>query len=322
VLVSLAAQSSTENLNSGATTGIARYALWYIPLFFPVGLATVEWSRAALRRKVIVGAALAICAVHNLALNRPQLPQSYGTPSPVSLTIQKYFPSIYDPHWEIFAERYSGAGEEIWRQNPLGVVGPDCRKVLLIHSPAADRVFGGRGCGFDPGRIAAVLKSRLITSATQQRSEYIWLTNDDVAQSKLVCEGKIDLSTSGNLAMVVPGFSEPEHHGRWSDGNYASFNCVIPLDRREATRVARIFAYGFVPGGRRQRLRLTVNHVELPEIEFVLPGEKVIDLKLPNEAAVNVNLRFEFPDAVSPQELGLSSDPRKLGVGIRVIEFL
>ena len=35
LLISLFAQSSTENLNSGATPGSSRYALWYISLFFP-----------------------------------------------------------------------------------------------------------------------------------------------------------------------------------------------------------------------------------------------------------------------------------------------
>lgn len=36
LFVGLYASSSTTNLNSGATPGIARYALWYIPLFFPI----------------------------------------------------------------------------------------------------------------------------------------------------------------------------------------------------------------------------------------------------------------------------------------------
>ena len=321
LLIGLAAQSSTENLNSGATPGIARYALWYLPLFFPLGLTMVEWTRAALLRKVGVGALLVACAVYNLALNRPHLPESYDVPSPLSFVVQKYVPWIYDPHAEIFAERYSGVGELVWRQNVLAVVGPDCRKVLLIHNPDADRVFAEPGCGFDSGRVATVLKPRLPNALMQQRSSFTRLTTEDAARSMLACEGRIDLANSGNFATLhVFGLGVAENHGRWNDGAVALFSCVLPQDGRETTRDARVIAHGFVPAGRLQRLRIAVNGVYLPEVEFVAPGEKSIDLKLPEEAAV-VTLRFEFPDRVSPHELGLSSDARKLAVGIRAIEF-
>ncbi len=67
-------------------------------------------------------------------------------------------------------------------------------------------------------------------------------------------------------------------------------------------------------------MRIAVNGVYVPEVEFVASDQKSIDVKLPDNATI-VTLRFEFPDRVSPHTLGLSSDGRELAVGIRAIEF-
>lgn len=322
LLVGLAAQSSTENLNSGATPGIARYALWYVPLFFPLGMTAIHWASVRVSRQVLVGALVLTCFIYNWNVNRPQLPESYETPSAISLGVQRYLPWLYDPPAEIFAERYSGLGESIWQRGSSAVViGPDCRKALILPKRSGVEVFDEQGCAFNLTQMGTILRSRLTDNAATKPATFIRLNGDEIARGMLPCVGRIDLADTGNFAELrVSGLGAAENHGRWNTGANALFSCALPQSAREEPRKARLLAHGFVPAGRGQRMRIQVNDVALPVINFVVPDEKSIELIIPKDAKV-LRLRLEFPDRISPHELGLSDDARKLGVGIRAIEF-
>lgn len=137
---SLAAQSSTLNLNSGGTFGMARYGIWYLALFFPVVLALVERAR---RRPRVVVALAGLAAIHAFVFFRPSLDEGgYSRPTPISYAVQRWAPWAYDPPIEIFAERYSGVGESYAElAGAVAIAGPDCHKVLVLRG-GTGRVLG------------------------------------------------------------------------------------------------------------------------------------------------------------------------------------
>jgi len=69
-----------------------------------------------------------------------------------------------------------------------------------------------------------------------------------------------------------------------------------------------------------QRVRVSVNHQPYVEMRYYLGGNnRQRRIRLPVTVfgtGPSVLLRFEFPDAVSPAQAGVGSDPRQLGLGV------
>ena len=70
--------AQTPNLNSGGTFGMARYALWFIPLAIPV-LAEGQAAFGAKFDRWVIPPAI-IGMVWSVALAHPRLPESYRIP--------------------------------------------------------------------------------------------------------------------------------------------------------------------------------------------------------------------------------------------------
>jgi hypothetical protein len=146
IVVSIYAQSSTTNLNSGATTGIARYALWYLPLFFPLIVSVLAF---AAKNKGFIIPLLSVAtalSLLNIYSNFPTRPESYTSPSQASLFIQSQAPWAYNPPPEVFAERYSGVGEQVNQSTPRAILGPDCSKVLVFPGIERTEIFAPKDC--------------------------------------------------------------------------------------------------------------------------------------------------------------------------------
>ncbi len=150
LVISVFAQSGTTNLNSGATPGVARYALWYVALLFPVFLFVLSHINSKSRTSMNVAAAVAIVFVSlNLLSNSPLKKEDYSTPSALGLYVQKNLSRGYTPPPEVFAERYSGVGEAIWTSEYSAVLGPDCKKVLIIRQTSKPKVANNYSCKVD-----------------------------------------------------------------------------------------------------------------------------------------------------------------------------
>jgi hypothetical protein len=67
---------------------------------------------------------------------------------------------------------------------------------------------------------------------------------------------------------------------------------------------------------------ISVDGLKPIEVHFE-PGSdrKVIELPAPNSPGKKLSIRFSLPDAVSPRELGMNSDPRKIAISVGAIEF-
>lgn len=156
VVTNLLAQSSTTNINSGATPGIARYATWYFALFFPVFIYLLnnsEWVIKIKSRPLFLSLAL-IFTLYNQIENFQNKPETYVTPSRPSYLVQKFVPWAYFSPNEVFAERYSGLGEGVWVSDAAAVVGPDCKKMLVIKKQDFGKLTNAFGCTFTASQLA------------------------------------------------------------------------------------------------------------------------------------------------------------------------
>lgn len=175
--INLYAQSSTTNLNSGATTGVARYALWYLPLAFPIFYRILVYFRSIPWGIYYLAVPVLIISVQSVTDNKPRRDEKYSTPSVVSYFIQSKLPWLYNPPAEVFLERYSGFGEAVYSHNIRGVIGPDCRKLLLLSGENRNTVTFPKNCSFDSAKLDSYINS---LSSPVGDSEYVNLPKPEV----------------------------------------------------------------------------------------------------------------------------------------------
>lgn len=136
-----------------------------------------------------------------------------------------------------------------------------------------------------------------------------------------VVEKKKYLIRDGNGAGVIGrGWSPVEGWGVWSDGTRAEIRFIPGYKIERVSIELDPFIYGAV---RQQRIGIYLNgSVILTE---VLTAPKKIVVSLPDGQWLDDNtiikLILELPDAVAPSQVGLNTDARQLGVGLRSIDF-
>lgn len=167
IFISLVAQSSTANLNSGGSPGISRYALWYLALFFPMLLYFLE--KISTSKNIFINGTVVIFILLGSTISilfyKPTIDEyvAYINPSPISLFLQKNLPFIYNPPPEIFAERYSGVGESAGSINNAAIIGPDCHKILLMNQQDDPKkvILGGYLCNLDNNKVSEIITQNL-----------------------------------------------------------------------------------------------------------------------------------------------------------------
>lgn len=117
------------------------------------------------------------------------------------------------------------------------------------------------------------------------------------------------------------GWSHSEDWGVWSDGNESEI--VLPVNY--LAKEIHLKGKAFVPNGRPQKILIDVNDINLSMVNFNSLENNSIIIKIPLELSKKISelgilrLRFHFPNALSPIDLGSSSDVRKLGYGLQSI---
>jgi hypothetical protein len=320
--INLIAQSSTQNLNSGASPGLARYATWYIPLFFPLLIPILNAAKDMRWLRITLFLVCLASLFHTQRFNRPQRGQTYLTPSPVSLYLQKNAPALYNPPSEIFAERYGGMGEMPSLSQARAIIGPDCKKILVFPEPGRDRVYGTE-CPFSEEKVKELLARRLGAIPPHSSPMYFSLTDHEAVAVMVPCRRYIDFSTEeGFPSSAFKGFSRPEHHGRWTDGNKASFTCSLAAGGIGTPARMRVATTAFVFRGHTQHVSISLNGAKPKELDYVAGGEtKMLEFDISALRAGPIHLRFTLPDAVSPKKLGLNPDARKIAISVKSVEF-
>lgn len=135
---------------------------------------------------------------------------------------------------------------------------------------------------------------------------------------------RIEFSQSAvGVANLAIGWSGPEPWGTWSDGTVAKV--VLPL-ANSIPKTILIESGAFVsPAYPRQDVDILVNDVTAKVVSLTGDTGNVIEVTVPEvlkEQLVEtrvLRLEFRLPGAISPKDIGLSDDPRKLALGLYAI---
>ncbi len=135
----------------------------------------------------------------------------------------------------------------------------------------------------------------------------------------LKCADTIEFTSRGTFEKATSGFSTPGPNGRWSEGATATLTC----DRVDpAPTIAYFDTAGLVSETHSQHMLVWVNGKSPQTIEYsVQSPSRTIELPLPADNSPQLTFRFEFPDAISPAELGMNTDGRKLAVFVFRLRF-
>ncbi len=135
---------------------------------------------------------------------------------------------------------------------------------------------------------------------------------------------RIDFSRRGDAQTYqVEGWAFPEEWGTWTEGPQASLVFILGALPREA--VLHLEAQALLAEAwRRQRVVLSAGEVELACLVWSEGGFATVEVALPPAILSPgglLTLTFRLLDCISPERLGLSSDRRSLGVGIKVVSI-
>jgi len=122
--------AQTPNLNSGGTFGMARYAVWFIPLAIPALALGQAAFGASFNRRLAVVAVMA--AIWSVSVAHPNRREEFLRPSWLADRIWTQYPSINNPFPEVFFERITHR-----EQGPfVPVATANCAKILLVGGVA------------------------------------------------------------------------------------------------------------------------------------------------------------------------------------------
>ncbi len=320
VAVNVYAHSSTTNLNSGATPGLARYALWYLPASLPLLCRAVAFCAA---RGIVAGIAGCVAAgalaLLNVAASDPRGAENYQAPSPFSRLLQRHAGFLYDPPAEVWAERFSGLGEQVDDARLRAIMGPDCRKMLVY--PGADRAGVNivPGCFLDAGRLEA-LADALAPDGAEPRFVRLDAAAGAYLHAPLQSGSHpVGIGRQANR-FLLSGWGRPEDWGVWSIGARSSI--AFPCDRAGAAQAdGRVGIRLFVEPLGVQTVRVRQGRALL--YEAVLDGGAVLGFSGDPARCGSDGMRFEIEvsDPASPFALGRSADRRVLGLALYRIEI-
>jgi hypothetical protein len=135
---------------------------------------------------------------------------------------------------------------------------------------------------------------------------------------------QFSFTSADNTNLEMSGWSGPEPNGTWSDGGWASIR--IPLDPMPAGGV-RVKLSGSVFVNERLSTQKIILKSDGQEIDFwttKFPGARFSrEFIIQNEDLHKhgfLIIDFVFPNAMSPAQLGLSRDPRRLGVALNALQ--
>jgi hypothetical protein len=121
--------------------------------------------------------------------------------------------------------------------------------------------------------------------------------------------------TSTNLGLMGPGWSKPEPWGAWSLGSDAVI--LIPLNPlNERHLLLTVTCRGFASGSTGRRVDVYANNY-LVGIWTLTDSATAFEADIPPITGnARLIVRFHISNPVSPSDLHLSNDTRKLGIGL------
>ena len=126
----------------------------------------------------------------------------------------------------------------------------------------------------------------------------------------------------GRNSLLLSGWSAPEPWGTWSDGPIATLD--VPRVWPEQGSLLLVFEVSVFLAPRQgldaQTVLVSANGRFIGTLRLIGSETRmkvIIPSALVNGDAGKLVLRFDFPTAASPSDLGLSPDGRRLAVGLK-----
>ncbi len=319
LLVNFYAHSSTTNLNSGATPGVARYSLWYLPIWFPVVYYVVRKLPEKKFLAVMLIVPVVLIGLVSVSKNNPKRSEQYSRPTWISNVIQSRLPSFYTPPAEVFAERYSGYGEGIYNFNALGVLGPDCRKLLVFSGQDRQLITIPTHCYVDEHKLRVLVR----TLGNETADHFVKLSDSDYRDVlRKVAPGEYSVGTAGTgNFLLYSGWYDPESWGVWSRNKKAtlSFPCndgQFYSSKSTLDLVLSLRSYGT------QEISITQGGNSIFKGVLKEPVDVSVQaavLKC-NNSTIDLDINIQKP--MSPADVGESNDRRNIGVGLSKVTVL
>ena len=124
--------------------------------------------------------------------------------------------------------------------------------------------------------------------------------------------GRKYYSFSNNKDIVCSGLSGVESFGRWSDDDIAFFRLETDLKDPEVSVDIKVNPF-ICPARPNQKCKVICNGHEIKEL--IIDQPQTINFVVPNDNEGNLDFVFEFDNPVSPKDLGIASDSRRLALG-------
>ena len=126
--------------------------------------------------------------------------------------------------------------------------------------------------------------------------------------------------STGSANLFRSGWSVLEPWGRWTDGNEASI--AIRLGDDVKRPIIDLTLQPFAPHEHAQRVTVIVDGKQITSQTLTATAVVSIPiLDLDSERHRTIAITLVLPDAISPEQAGLSADTRKLGVGLLEISL-
>jgi hypothetical protein len=334
VVVMAYSHSKTSNLNSGATIGMSRYALWYLPWIFAPLYFCLKWMEELqpVPRWATMGF-LAIVFFPEVRLSWSTKYQNYCTPSKISAWLYSRFPRLYDPELEIFIERYSGYCESALPKTVWAVANPHCTKLVVLDSEVppeppgpsssdATLVLGCRSRSLDRRLLLDYAK---VSEGQQRPGRFMVNLSPKLAESLSVLP-RFPLGQTvrfgvrdepSKQSFLGSGWSTIEENGVWTLGRTAEILFSFGEEPPESPAWIELEARGLVTAKHpKVQIALSLNETPLGHLDLESMEIRRFALEVPKGAWQEQNrLRFRIANPISPKELGLpGNDDRKLGL--------
>jgi len=207
--------------------------------------------------------------------------------------------------------------------------GPWLGEISGTDKICTDAILGFKG--YDPNLFRLIFGGPTGVTRRCYRSQTFRISDDptDDGVLSLIHDPNRPLRfTSKATASEVhlqSGWSRPESWGVWSDGDRSRLEFMLSPAPAAGFRI-RLLGRAYVPNGvPAQRIRLSANGQEVAFWEITdhaLDGG--LSVQIPPALLSDdgrLVLKFDYENAISPFELGLSGDKRRLALGITEMRF-
>ena len=150
--------------------------------------------------------------------------------------------------------------------------------------------------------------------------------NDDDFGIPLHAGTEVSFTTGASRIHTGFGWSSPEEWGTWSDGDEAFLNFYYRQKPQRDVRLRLTFNVFMAKSHDRQDLKISANGVEVAEWHIDaavdrMPVTKELTIPVSLLQTPHLELKLSIGNPMSPAQLGLSSDDRRLGIGLIKMEI-